>query len=218
MRVVISMLLLTLGATAAHAAPLLSATISRESQTIGNDGVTRTNVFQERMYRDANNIWIERVLPQHHQHGGGHDEGGHKHLDLSEAAQHYFINDKKQAKLNLVLQEDKTVVHLQDVDVEMLGLSSCWSCAYSLIDPKTLKGMTVTKQANGITWYETKNKKNKVNIEWDNKNNIAKRIEVRALNGLSYNIIKANIQSVNMAEPWKKYSHFTNKDYSDFGD
>lgn len=216
MRFVLGMTLLTLGISSVYAAPVLSVTITRESKTIGNDGVTRTSVFQERMYRDARNIWIERVLPKHHLHGG--DDHGHKHLDLAEAAQHYFINEKKQAKLNLVLTEDKTVVHLKDVDVEMIGLSSCWSCVYSLIDPNTLKTLHVAKKANGITWYEGKNKKNKINIQWDDKNNIARSVEIRNLNGLQYDLLKAEIKQVNIAEPWKKYSKFTSKDYADFGD
>ncbi|MCH7304223.1 hypothetical protein MMP74_07460 [Acinetobacter sp. NIPH 1869] len=216
MRLVMSAVLLSVGMTSLHAAPVLSANITRETQTIGNDGVTRTSVFQERMYRNTQNIWIERVLPKHHQHG--HEKGGHKHLDLAEAAQHYFIDQKKQPKLNLVLIEDKTVVHLQDADVDMLGLSSCWSCVYSLIDPKSLKGMTVKKKDSNSTWYESQNKKNKMSIEWDNRNNIAKRVEVRSLDGLRYDILKATIQQVNIAGPWKSYSKFTSKDYSDFGD
>ena len=57
-----------------------------------------------------------------------------------------------------------------------------------------------------------------MSIEWDNRNNIAKRVEVRSLDGLRYDILKANIQQVNIAEPWKSYSKFTSKDYSDFGD
>jgi len=216
MRLVMSAVLLSVGMPSLHAAPVLSANITRETQTIGNDGVTRTSVFQERMYRNTQNIWIERVLPKHHQHG--HEKGGHKHLDLAEAAQHYFIDQKKQPKLNLVLIEDKTVVHLQDADVDMLGLSSCWSCVYSLIDPKSLKGMTVKKKDSNSTWYESQNKKNKMSIEWDNRNNIAKRVEVRSLDGLRYDILKATIQQVNIAEPWKSYSKFSSKDYSDFGD
>ena len=205
----------------AQAAPLLSALVTRESQQIGNDGVTRSSVFQERIYRDAGNIWIERVLPKHHQHGHHHDEKGaaeHKHLDLSEAAQHYFIDSKKQPKLYLVLQEDKTVVHLQDADVDMLGLSDCWSCVYSLIDPQSLKKMTLVKRANGISWYETKNAKNKVKIEWDDKNNMARVIDIRGLDGLSYSVVKANIQQVNITAPWIIYGKFLTKDYSDFGD
>lgn len=216
MRLLMSLLLLVSGTTSLYAAPLLSASITRESKNTGHDGVTRSSIFQERMYRDGQNIWIERVLPKHHQHGA--DAHGHKHLDISEAAQHYFIDQKKQPKLNLILMEDKTVVHLQDADVEMLGLSSCWSCVYSLIDPKTLKAMSVIKKTNTSTWYETKNKKNKISIEWDNKNNIAKQVDIRSLDGLHYDILKANIQQVNIAEPWKKYSKFTSKDYSDFGD
>lgn len=216
MRLVIGSILLTLGITSLHAAPLLSATITRETQTIGNDGVTRTSVFQERMYRNNQNIWIERVLPKQHTHKP--HEHGHKHLDLAEAAQHYFINNKKQPELKLILTEDKTVVHLQDADIEMLGLSSCWKCVYSLIDPNTLKNMTVIKKDSSTTWYESKNKRNKMTIEWDNRNNIAKKVDIRSLDGKRYDTLKANIQQVNIVEPWKNYSKFKNKDYADFGD
>ncbi|WDZ51668.1 hypothetical protein LF296_02370 [Acinetobacter vivianii] len=216
MRLVIGSILLTLGITSLYAAPLLSATITRETQTIGNDGVTRTSVFQERMYRNNQNIWIERVLPKQHAHKP--HEHGHKHLDLAEAAQHYFINNKKQPELKLILTEDKTVVHLQDADIEMLGLSSCWKCVYSLIDPNTLKNMTVIKKDSSTTWYESKNKRNKMSIEWDNRNNIAKKVDIRSLDGKRYDTLKANIQQVNIVEPWKNYSKFKNKDYADFGD
>jgi hypothetical protein len=206
----------------AQAAPLLSALITRETQNIGNDGVTRSSVFQERIYRDANNVWIERVLPKHHQHGQhAHQKGGeedHHHLDLAEAAQHYFIDNKKMPRLYLVLQENKTVVHLQDADVDMLGLSDCWRCVYSLIDPQSLKKMTLLKRANGISWYETKNAKNKVKIEWDDKNNMARVIDIRGLDGLSHSVVKASIQQVNITAPWTTYGKFLTKDYSDFGD
>lgn len=216
MRFIISAVLLSLGVTTLQAAPLLSASIIRESWSMGNDGVIRTSVFKERMYRNSHNIWIERVLPKHHH--SSEKEGRHKHLDLSEAAQHYFIDHKKQPKLNLVLMEDKTVVNLQDSDVDMLGLSNCWSCVYSLIDPKTLNGMIVVKKHDNNTWYENKNNKNKIRIEWDDKNRIAKLIEIHSLDGLHYDRVKTSIQQVNIVEPWEKYSKFINKDYSDFGD
>lgn len=206
----------------AQAAPLLSAVITRESKNIGNDGVTRSSVFQERMYRDAGNVWIERVLPRHHQHGKHeHQKGGeeeHHHLDLAEAAQHYFLDNKKAPRLYLVLPEDKTVVHLQEADVDMLGLNNCWHCVYSLIDPQSLKKMTLLKRANGTSWYETKNAKNKVKIEWDDKNNMARVIDIRGLDGHSYSVVKASIQHVNMTAPWTTYGKFVTKDYADFGD
>lgn len=205
--------------TPALAVPLLSAEVTRESQNIGNDGVTHTSVFKERIYRDGKNIWIERVLPAHHEHGkNGHAKDEHKHLDMAEAAQHYFLDGQNKLRLNLVLQEDKTAVNMRDADIDMLGLSDCWACTYSLIDPKMLKTMTVVKQANGTTWYRTKNSKNLVNIEWDNKNNIARKIDIRGLNGQSYNLIKADIQTVDRKAPWTGYSGYMTKDYADFGD
>ncbi|WP_333670163.1 hypothetical protein [Acinetobacter guillouiae] len=203
-----------------QAAPLVKATITRESQVIGNDGVTHTSVFQEHMYRDQNNVWLERVLPKHHQHSQTNHKNkpSHKNLDLSETAQHYFIDNKKVIRLNLVLSEDKTVVRLQNVDIEMLGLSNCWSCVYSIFDSKSLKNMKVTQQGNGYTWYESQNAKNKIKVKWDNKNNLAQIIDIRSLNGQSYSLTKTNIQQVNITPPWTQYGKFILKEYADFGD
>lgn len=213
-------LLMTLmtGMSPVFAAPLLSADVMRETQVMGNDGVTRTTVFKERIYRDQNNIWIERVLPSQHQHGKDEHDAGHKHLDIAEAAQHYFIDKQNKPRLNLILQEDKTVVHMQDADVEMLGLSSCWACTYYLIDPKMLKSMKLVKQQQGISWYTTQNAKNKVTIEWDDKHNIARKIDIRGLNGQSYNLVQANITTIERKAPWTGYGKFMTKDYADFGD
>ncbi|KAF1027781.1 MAG: hypothetical protein GAK29_00422 [Acinetobacter bereziniae] len=167
MRSIIAFFLFIFLIHSVQAAPLLQATISRESQVIGNDGVTHTSVFQERMYRDQNNVWLERVLPKHHQHStDAKNKTSHKHLDLSETAQHYFLDNKKSTRLNLVLPEDKTVIHLQTVDIEMLGLTNCWTCVFSIFDSQSVKKMKITQQGNGYTWYESQNAKNKIKIKW----------------------------------------------------
>lgn len=217
MRIVFGVVLLASSFfSVAQAAPLLKVKIVRETKDIGQDGVTRSTQYTETMLRDAQNIWIERVLPEenkHEKHGAGH-----QHLNFSEAAQHYSKTAQGLSKINLVLKHDQTVVHLQEVDIDMLGLNNCWSCVYSVFNPKILSKMKVIRKDQSTIWYEIKNKKNHINVVWDQQNKIAKKVQIRSLDGRHLSTTESFTQKVNVIEPWKQYANFKSKDYADFGD
>lgn len=201
---------------AANAADVLSALVSHESHSVGNDGVTRDSRYQEHLVRDSGNVWIERILPAQHHHDT--EESGHKHLDTSEAAQHYRKDATGKASLVLVLKEEKVAVHMQEADVEMTGFSKCWPCVYSMTLPEALKTMKVLRQENGNTWYELKSPRNTVRIEWDAKNEIARSLETRANDGSGWSRTRVELRKSPAVLPWTQYGKYTQKDYSDFGD
>lgn len=212
-------LLLSLLATAAQAEinRPLSAVVTHESRILGNDGVTREMHYQDRMVRDSRNVWVERLLPASHNHDT-EEEGGHKHLDVAEAAQHYRQDTSGRTGLVLVLKEEKTAVHMQDADIEMAGFSKCWPCVYSLAVPDVLKGMTVVSRSGDLVWYEKKGKAGTVKIQWDGKNQIARELETRSADGRNWQRTRVALQPAPAALPWNGYKAYISKDYADFGD
>ncbi|KAF7276097.1 hypothetical protein GWI33_010923 [Rhynchophorus ferrugineus] len=197
---------------------MLNASITHEAQRIGNDGVTTTSIYREQLYRNAKNIWIERVLPKHDHQYDNHHSHSHQHLNFAEAAKHYSLDAKNKLNLNLIVPSEKMIVHLTEVDREMLGLSSCWSCQFSLVNPDSVKKMKVIKKNQGLTWYQAQNKVNKVTIIWDEKNKIARSVDIRGLDGRSYSLVKAEIKMVDRQAPWQNQKGYIKKDYADFSD
>ncbi|MDI1301359.1 MAG: hypothetical protein PSX71_05605 [bacterium] len=216
-QITLALLLVAAAAPAcAESGKPLSAIITHESNSVGNDGVTRDSHYQERLVRDAGNVWIERILPRNHRHDT--EEKEHKHLDVAEAAQHYRRDPSGSAQLMLVLQEEKVAVHMQEADVEMTGFSKCWPCVYSMTLPDALNDMKITRRDGDLVWYERHGPRNTVRIQWDTKNRIARQLETRASDGSSWSRTTLSLQKIPAVLPWTQYGKFTLKDYSDFGD
>lgn len=202
------------GAEPVVASAPLSALITHEARQTGNDGVERSSRYQERYLRDVRNVWIERVLPAQHRHESEH---GHEHLDMAEAAQHYTRDARGKTTLVMVLQEEKTRVTMHDADVDMSGLNTCWPCLYSIVQPETLKTMTVKRREGSMVWYEKKSGGNTVSVQWDEKLQIAREMEAMMKDG-SWSRTRLTLQKAPALLPWTQYGKFALMDYSDFGD
>ena len=59
-----------------QSAPQIDLRITYEAMSIGSDGVQRSSVYTNRVYRRSAQLWIERELPEALQHSNSH---GHEH-------------------------------------------------------------------------------------------------------------------------------------------
>ncbi|MBP7218722.1 MAG: hypothetical protein KA999_07490, partial [Acinetobacter sp.] len=119
--------------------------IDYQIERLNANGVTTIQKYSEKIIRDEQNIWIERLNTQTHAdeaqtHSNTHVSAKtdtHEHASFDSAIQWMQRKDVVE-QVNVVspfqrfyiLPDEKMRVQLQDVDQEMLGLKNCWRCEY----------------------------------------------------------------------------------------
>lgn len=209
-----------LGAGLAHA-ERVEVLITHEAQEVGKDGVTRSSRYEERMVRDTDNVWLERVLPaaaRAHEAATGPDHE-HEHVDMALAGRHITVAAQGRARLALVLKDDKLVVDLLPTDYGTVGFRDCWACAYHYMDPAELKAMKLLRREGGKVWYEKQNGERIQRIQWDEALALPLSLETRLKDGSGWSRVTIRpAKSGNKIAPWTQYAGFTHRDLSDFGD
>lgn len=207
---------------AVQAAPDVSLIVTHQSNVLGADGINRSSVFSERVVRQGDTVWIERVMPV-----GAHREDDHakaktgaakdhKHADLSAATR--WIQRLPDGKLNfrLVSIHDKVIVNVSPAEYGTVGFDGAWLAAYHLIDPAVLKTMKASESTPQGQWYESAKNGNKVRVLWDAKREIPLQVFSQGPNGYRSTTVKP--LSLPIKNPWGVTSKYVKKDYSDFLD
>ncbi len=200
----------------------LTLLITHDSKTLAADGITRTLHFQEKVYRQAQNVWVERVLPAHAHEQGEHqaDAKEHKHLDMDASARWISKVDPQKARLRLVNQFDKQIVNVTAGDYDAVGFDGQWNSAYSLMDPRQIKVLKVSKRAApaGSQWYEGQKDGNYLRVLWDYTQAFPRRVESGNSVGTQQRIMQVEVETTPKQMPWQTLKGYQEKDYSDFLD
>ncbi|PQA79943.1 hypothetical protein C5F52_27465 [Limnohabitans sp. TS-CS-82] len=207
---------------AAQAAPDVSLEVTHQSSVLGADGIKRSSVFSERVVRQGDTVWIERVMP-----AGAHQEDDHakakvgaakdhKHADLSAATRWIQRLPDGKLKFRLVAMHDKVVVNVPPAEYATVGFDGAWLAAYHLIDPAVLKTMKASESTSQGQWYESAKNGNKVRVLWDAKREMPLQVVSQGPNGSRSTMVKV-LGSV-VKNPWDTANKFVQKDYSDFLD
>jgi hypothetical protein len=206
---------------AAQAAPDVSLEVTHQSNILGADGIKRSSVFSERIVRQGDTVWIERVMPAgaHHEDEHAKAKAGtakdHKHADLSAATRWIQRLPDGKLKFRLVAIHDKVVVNVSPAEYGTVGFDGAWLTAYHLIDPAVLKTMKASESTPQGQWYESAKKGNKVRVLWDTKREIPLQVISQGPNGSRSTTVK---DLATIKNPWDATSQFPRKDYSDFLD
>lgn len=207
---------------AAQAAPDVSLEVTHQSNVLGADGVKRTAVFSERVVRQGDTVWIERVIPHGAHHDDEHEKSksgaakDHKHADLSAATRWIQRLPDGKLKLRLVAMHDKMVVSVPPAEYSTVGFDGAWLAAYHLIDPAVLKTMKAVERTTQGQWYENTKNGNKVRILWDTQREMPLQVTTQGLNGSRTTTVK--VLSNPTKKPWDSTTKYAQKDYSDFLD
>lgn len=209
---------LTLAATEQPLALLLT----NETQSLGGDGIFRTEHFQEQLIRQQNTVWVARVMPKgahNAKEHAQHDED-HKHLDVSAAARLIAKDNKGQLNVRLVEFNDKAIVNIPKAEYDAVGFDGNWNTAYYLIDPATLKKFKATNRAapQNTRWYESQNPQSYIHVLWDENKQYPLQVESGSLDGRLKRTVKASVQPFPATTPWTAISKFNVKEYSDYLD
>jgi len=206
---------------AAQAAPNVSLEVTHQSNVLGADGIKRSSVFSERVIRQDDTVWIERIMPPGAHREDDHAQAkvgaakDHKHADLSAATRWIQRLPDGKLKFRLVAMHDKVVVNVSPSEYATVGFDGAWLAAYHLIDPALLKSMKASESSPQGQWYESEKKGNKVRVLWDAKREIPLQVISQGLNGSRSTTVK---QLAAIKNPWEVTNQFSKKDYSDFLD
>lgn len=192
--------------------------IKHKSVTKGADGITRTNVFAERMSRTRDNLWVSRVLPADSHSAGEHAKGGkaHKHLDVATASRWIARDATGKAQLKLVPAHGKVVVTVGKGDYDSVGFDGSWEAAWGLIDGGTLKRMKPGPASDDLTTYTLAEKGRTLKVVWNSRLKLPAVVESTDRTSQRYTVIQ--VLAIPPSRPWDGLQGFSQKEYSDYLD
>ena len=206
------------GSSASAAAPELHLQLSHSTVGVGDDGVKRSAEFSERLYRNKQYVWVERVIPQGAHSEAAHSEADkeHRHLDVVAASRWISRTADGKTEVRLVLPHDKVVVNVPPTDYANIGFDGSWNALYHLIDPAMLKEMQAGQTSANKVTYTRKTGDTQVTVVWDTRLQIPLRVETRTPNSSRKTEVKVLPLAKNW--PWEQVTGFQPKDYSDYLD
>lgn len=192
--------------------------VDHEIKELTPDGVTRQLHFQERIYRRAGLVWIERVLPPgaHDTAEHAHGDHDHKHLDLAAAAKLITLDADKVARIKLVNTHDKVVINVPPAEYGNVGFDGSWDNAVHLLDPKQLKTMQpVPGKAQS---YQLTRAGTTIRVVWDAKGEFPRQVESDNASRTRHKLMRVRETSAPATAPWTTLQGYAQKEYSDYLD
>ncbi len=196
----------------------LELLVSHKSVVRGADGVVRTIEFKEKIVRTNDQVWIERVLPAG-DHGHPKSAKGnhiHKTLDVESAVRWISRVDNNAVQMRLVPPNTKLLVNVGKVDYSNVGFDGSWTTAWNLLDPQTLKKMTLESTRPSTKNYVQSKGSRTIRVTWNTNINIPETITIA--DGSSERETKIQVISQKPTLPWVQVAKYAQKDYSDFLD
>lgn len=219
-----SVILSLLAMGAAQAAPDVTLEVTHQSSALGADGIKRSSVFTERVVRQGDAVWIERVVPPGAHLDDDHAKAkmgaakDHKHADLSAATRWIQRLPDGKLKFRLVAMHDKVVVDIAPAEYATVGFDGSWLAAYHLIDPAVLKKMKAGETTPQGQWYEDAKGANKIRVLWDEKRAMPLQVVSQSDQGRATRTTTVRVMDAMTKNPWNMTQKFSQKDYSDFLD
>lgn len=209
-------------ASLAHADAPLALTLSHDTQALSQDGVYRTEHFQEQYIRTDNTVWVARILPAglHNQHDHNAGSDAHKDLDVATATRYISKDGKGVVSLKLIETHDHDVVDIPKTEYEAVGFDGNWANAYYLVDPTRIKTFKPLSQPapQGAKWYENKNAQSYVRVLWSEQQKYPLLVESGSQDGHMKRIMKTTPAAIPAQLPWQQLANYHKKEYTDFLD
>ncbi|USI87034.1 hypothetical protein LZ086_01445 [Acinetobacter johnsonii] len=206
--------------------------IDYQIERLDANGVTTIQKYSEKMIRDVQNIWIERLNTQTHAdeaqtHSNAHvsAKDTHQHASFDSAIQWMQrkdavepVNVASPFQRFYILPDEKMRVQLQDVDQEMLGMNNCWRCEYSLIHPDILKRAQLIQRDPKLAHYQIRSAEQTLNIIWNEQDQLVQKYELlKPTSGYAKTFTVRKIDQ-HVATPWTQTDKYSERDYADFSD
>lgn len=220
-------LMLLSGAAMAAPVPDIVAVVTHESRVETQDGVTRTERFQERVVRRDGRVWTERVLPTQrrsdvHDHAKG--EVGHRHFDFGTASRYVTRDTAGKLKLEFVDRTHRQVVFVPEAEYGTAGFNGNWDTEAHLAPPLLVERMRVVSKAR-VDGIDTELREEKRDgwthrVRWSPSLGYPLSIEAIRDDGTLVRKSTVTIRPVRGDEPapWSNIAAYDRKTYDDFMD
>lgn len=214
-------------ATAAiQATPEADLRITYEAMNIGHDGVQRTSVHTNRVYRRKGLLWVERELPAalRHSHEHGHEQApgphaGHAHNEASGAPLSLRRAADGKVSVELVLARLRRVIAVDEAHHGNVGYGGSFENVYWIVPPAALQSMERVGQPQaGVQRYKSVSGEQTTVVDWDIANQFARRVERSDAHGMERIVVTATRLPAPLAQPWKRIEGYERGDYSDLLD
>jgi hypothetical protein len=211
---------------AVQATPEADLRITYEAMSIGSDGVQRSSIYTNRVYRRKGQLWIEREMPaalrQSQDHGHEHAHGphaGHAHDEARGAPLSIRRADDGKVGVEVVLAKLRRVISVDLAHHGNVGYGGSFENVYWIVPPTALQGMErVGKAQNGVQRYRGTAGEQTTVIDWDVANQFARRGERSDAHGTERIVVTATKLPAPLAQPWKTIEGYDKGDYSDLLD
>lgn len=209
-----------LAAAAAHGGDL-ALRVEHEMTTVGEDGVTRTVRFAERLVRRDSESWVARVVPAVAHDDDEHRAGGreHKHMDISAASRWVTRRPDGTLQVRIVDDHRRVVFEVGKTDFANIGFDGRWTTANQLLDPQQVQRMKPSARhaPPGARWFEVQGA-TRVSVLWDEQEQYPRRIESGNAAGTRRSTLVAFREAMPSQMPWTRLEGFQQRDYSDLLD
>lgn len=200
-------------------APALAARVHYETRQVLSSGITRVDRWDERLVRQGDTVWVERIVPAnaHHDHD---EQGGHKHLDVEIAPRWVEKDAQGRTNLRLIDREHNYVVSVPAAEYGAVSFDGRWDTAACLVPPALARKMAVQASGapEGASWRVQKAQGWTHKVLWADAKQIALRIESERDDGSFSRKVTVELTPTPGAAPWHALQRYENREYDDYLD
>lgn len=207
-------------------APELDARVSHETRQVMASGVTRVDIWQERLVRRGNQVWTERIRPAaaHDVHAHGAEPAqaehiGHRHFDADTSARWLTLASGGKVEVRFVDRAHRIVVDVPSAEFGTVGFDGRYDAAASIVPPSVLATMKPgARTASGERWYTDRSAGWSHRVLWSEARQIALRVESERDDRSMRRVVVVQPQVTAKVTPWSALGGYTPKHYDDFMD
>lgn len=211
---------------AVQATPEADLRITYEAMSVGSDGVQRSSIYTNRVYRRKGQLWVEREMPaalrQSQDHGHDHAHGphaGHAHDEARAAPLSIRRAEDGKVGVEVILAKLRRVISVDLAHHGNVGYGGSFDNVYWIVPPTALQGMErVGKAHNGVQRYRSTANEQTTVVDWDVAHQFARRVERSDAHGTERIVVTASKLPAPLAQPWKAIEGYDKGDYSDLLD
>ncbi len=203
-------------------APDLDAIVSHETRHVMANGVTRIDIWQERIVRRGETVWIERAVPTTRPSRHGDETAaehiGHRHFDADTSARWLSRSTDGSVTLKLVDREYLAVVAVPRAEFGTVGFDGRFDAAASVLPASAVRSMKAGAVADQGQWFSDRSDGWSHRVLWSEARQLAMRVESQRDYGSVKRVVSVRLTPAAAVLPWAGLQGFAAKHYDDFMD
>ncbi len=203
-----------------RAFPGLVALLRHDERTIRADGSTRHVRYEERFFRDADRVLIERVLPRAAR-ALAERHPASAEPRVRQTARLIMRGSEGEATLALVSVAEGLIIDVEPADYGDFGFDGRFDTASCLFDSGALDRLVRTRRGRAGTWYAAETPHGDERVLWSEELGLALARVVTSVDGLTRNRLNVRVVAANPEPdhfPWSRLQGFRRISLSQLGE